>query len=64
VPSLSAVAPQRLGQPRTLCQGCVASHDRLRAAPFAHGSDEFTARELYLMQRAAGMTLEAPAVRP
>jgi len=34
------------------------------AAPFAHGSDEFTARELYLMQRAAGMTLEAPAVRP
>lgn len=36
----------------------------VRAEPFAPDSDEFTALELYLMQRAAGMPLEAPAVRP
>ena len=36
----------------------------VRAEPFAYGSDEYTALELYLMQRAAGMALEAPAVRP
>jgi sulfur-oxidizing protein SoxA len=36
----------------------------VRAEPFALGSDEFTALELYLMQRAAGMLLETPAVRP
>lgn len=36
----------------------------VRAEPFAYGSDELTALELYLMQRAAGMTMEAPAVRP
>lgn len=36
----------------------------VRAEPFAYGSDEFTALELYLMQRAAGMTIETPAVRP
>lgn len=36
----------------------------VRAEPFAYGSDEFTALELYLMQRAAGMPMEAPAVRP
>lgn len=35
----------------------------VRAEPFDYGSDEFTALELYLMQRAAGMTMEAPAVR-
>jgi sulfur-oxidizing protein SoxA len=36
----------------------------VRAEPFAYGSDEFTALELYLMQRAAGMAIETPAVRP
>jgi sulfur-oxidizing protein SoxA len=36
----------------------------VRAEPYAPGSDEFTALEAYLMQRAAGMPLEAPAVRP
>lgn len=36
----------------------------VRAEPFAPESDEFLALELYLMQRAAGMPLEAPAVRP
>ena len=36
----------------------------VRAEPFVYGSDEYTALELYLMRRAAGMALEAPAVRP
>ena len=36
----------------------------VRAEPFAFGSDEYTALELYLVQRAAGMALEAPGVRP
>ena len=36
----------------------------VRAEPFAYGSTELVALELYLVQRAAGMPLEAPAVRP
>lgn len=36
----------------------------VRAEPFAYGSPEFTELELYLATRAAGMRLEAPAVRP
>lgn len=36
----------------------------VRADPFAYGSDEFIALEAYLAQRAGGMTLETPAVRP
>jgi sulfur-oxidizing protein SoxA len=36
----------------------------VRAEPFAYGAPEFVALELYLMQRAAGLALETPAVRP
>jgi len=36
----------------------------VRAQPYAFASDELTALELYLMQRAAGMPIETPAVRP
>jgi len=36
----------------------------VRAEPFAYGAPEFTELELYLAMRAAGMRLEAPAVRP
>jgi len=36
----------------------------VRAEPFAYGAPEFVELELYLAQRAAGMRLEAPAVRP
>jgi L-cysteine S-thiosulfotransferase len=36
----------------------------VRAEPYAFASDELTALELYLMQRAAGMPLDTPAVRP
>ena len=36
----------------------------VRAEPYAYGSDEMVALEAYLAMRAAGMKLEAPAVRP
>lgn len=36
----------------------------VRADPFAYGSDEFIALEVYLATRAGGMALETPAVRP
>ena len=36
----------------------------VRAEPFAFGAIEFTELELYLAQRAAGMKVETPAVRP
>jgi sulfur-oxidizing protein SoxA len=36
----------------------------VRAEPFSYGSAEFLALELYLMDRAAGMSIETPAVRP
>jgi sulfur-oxidizing protein SoxA len=36
----------------------------VRAEPYAFASDELTALELYLMQRATGMPLDTPAVRP
>lgn len=36
----------------------------VRSEPFAYGSAEFIALEVFLMRRAAGMVLETPAVRP
>jgi sulfur-oxidizing protein SoxA len=36
----------------------------LRAELYAFGSSELVALELFLMQRARGMTIETPAVRP
>jgi sulfur-oxidizing protein SoxA len=36
----------------------------VRAEPFAYGSAEFIAIEAYLMERARGMALETPAIRP
>jgi sulfur-oxidizing protein SoxA len=36
----------------------------MRAEPYGFGSSEFVALELFLMQRARGMTIETPAVRP
>lgn len=36
----------------------------IRAQPFDRGSDAYVALELFLKQRAAGMPMEAPAVRP
>jgi sulfur-oxidizing protein SoxA len=36
----------------------------VRAKPFEYGAQELIAVELYLNQRAAGMNLETPGVRP
>lgn len=36
----------------------------VRAEPWPYGSDEVVALEAFLMQRARGMTIETPAVRP
>lgn len=36
----------------------------VRAEPFAPGSEQYIALELYLKQRAAGLAVEAPAIRP
>ncbi|MEP9398599.1 sulfur oxidation c-type cytochrome SoxA [Mesorhizobium sp. KR2-14] len=36
----------------------------VRATPFTAGSDEYVALELYLMDRASGLPIEAPAIRP
>ncbi len=52
---------QGLGSLQRRLRNCMTG---VRAEPFAPGSDEFTAIEAYLMQRAAGMPLETPAVRP
>jgi sulfur-oxidizing protein SoxA len=52
---------QGMGSLQRRFRNCMVG---VRAEPFAYGSDEFTALELYLMQRAAGMAVETPAVRP
>jgi hypothetical protein len=36
----------------------------IRAEPYDYGAPELVDLELYLMWRARGMTMEAPAVRP
>jgi sulfur-oxidizing protein SoxA len=36
----------------------------VRAEPYAAGSDEYVALELYLKSRASGLPVESPAVRP
>jgi L-cysteine S-thiosulfotransferase len=52
---------QGMGSLQRRLRNCMTG---VRAEPFAFDSDEFTALELHLMQRAAGMTIDAPAVRP
>ena len=52
---------QGMGSLERRLRNCMSG---VRAEPFAYGSDEFTAIELYLKQRAAGMAMESPAVRP
>jgi sulfur-oxidizing protein SoxA len=52
---------QSLGGLQRRLRNCMTG---VRAEPFGTGSDAYTALELFLMQRAAGMTLETPAVRP
>ncbi len=52
---------QGMGSLQRRLRGCLSG---IRAEPFAFDSGELVALELFLMQRAAGMPLETPAVRP
>ena len=52
---------QRVGSLQRRLRGCMTG---VRAEPFAYGAPEYTAIELFLMSRAAGMAMETPAVRP
>ncbi len=52
---------QAVGSLQRRLRHCISG---VRAEPYAYASEELTALELYLMQRAAGMALETPAVRP
>ena len=52
---------QGLGSLQRRLRGCLVG---IRAEPFANGSPDTVALETFLMSRARGMTMEAPAVRP
>jgi len=52
---------QSLGSLQRRLRNCMVG---MRAEPYAFGSPEFVALEAFLMWRARGMKLEAPAVRP
>ena len=52
---------QAVGSLQRRLRHCMSG---VRAEPYAFGSDELTVMELYLKQRAAGLTIETPAVRP
>jgi L-cysteine S-thiosulfotransferase len=52
---------QGMGSLARRIRGCMTG---IRAQPFAAGSDEMTALEVYLAYRAMGMPLETPAIRP
>ena len=52
---------QGLGSLQRRLRGCISG---VRAEPFSYGAVELTELELYLAQRAAGMKIETPAVRP
>jgi len=52
---------QGVGSLQRRLRGCLTG---IRAEPFDFDSAEITAIELHLMQRAAGMKIETPGVRP
>ena len=52
---------QALGSLQRRLRNCLVG---MRAEPYAFGSDEYGALELFLMWRARGMALESPGVRP
>ena len=52
---------QALGSLQRRLRGCMTG---VRSEPYAHGAEEYIALELYLMERAAGLPIETPAVRP
>jgi sulfur-oxidizing protein SoxA len=52
---------QDLGSLQRRLRTCLTG---VRAEPFAYGASEYTLLELFLMDRARGMPIETPAVRP
>jgi L-cysteine S-thiosulfotransferase len=52
---------QSLGSLARRLRSCISG---VRAQPYDYGAPELVALELYLMSRAKGMPMEAPAVRP
>jgi L-cysteine S-thiosulfotransferase len=52
---------QTLGSLERRLRSCISG---IRAQPYDYGALELVELELYLMSRARGMTMEAPAVRP
>jgi sulfur-oxidizing protein SoxA len=52
---------QSLGSLQRRLRGCMTG---VRADPFDYGAPQAVALELYLMERARGMPIDAPAVRP
>lgn len=52
---------QGMGSLERRVRACMSG---VRAEPFAFGSDELAALAVYMKQRAAGMPIETPAVRP
>ncbi len=52
---------QSLGSLQRRLRGCMTG---VRAEPFDYGAPQAVALELYLMERARGMPMDAPAVRP
>ena len=52
---------QALGSLQRRLRNCMSG---IRAEPFAYGSTELVALELFLARRSAGMLIESPAVRP
>ena len=52
---------QSLGSLQRRLRNCIVG---LRAEPYAFGSEEYVALELYLMWRARGMAMDSPGVRP
>jgi L-cysteine S-thiosulfotransferase len=52
---------QAMGSLQRRLRGCLTG---IRAEPYEYGAPELVDLELYLMARAAGMKMDAPAVRP
>jgi sulfur-oxidizing protein SoxA len=52
---------QSLGSLQRRLRGCMTG---VRAEPFDYGAPQAVALELFLMERARGMPMDAPAVRP
>lgn len=52
---------QSLGSLQRRLRNCMTG---VRAEPYDYGAPQAVALELYLMERARGMTIETPAVRP